>query len=467
MTSVESFPMTARSRRLRSEYDLAPRQRLYEEYFAFGMTSFHSPVGTLDVPARRYRYNGKERDEETGLYYYGARYYAAWLGRWTSCDPSGADGPNRYSYVRNCPITLTDPNGEQSRHRHLVDGPRRPRHRNRGVSIPPGHQRVGKPNYDFSAQYIAERHQQEAADAAYANSMTPDQERAALKAYARQQDPRTGTSETDFGSWFLKNSNDLMIGVGAFTVGTIGALIAPEVVVPALLDWGAPSSVANLGGATAGGAFGNLTSNVFAQSAKKGDVNVSEALGAGAQGGALGGLSTAALQTLALYRGARFAFLSPLVSSPYNLEPSNGQFDTLLANKRARPQLNQGVGRFGVGDIFRNIRGRVGVRAELGQDNVLDLYIKTGPSTPSGEELFAEAFNAFGGQNIQGIRGTWVDAPGIRDNLISFRTARAAGASPEDAAFRTFTGKMAHRAGFMNVQIIENLADRVVVEFRR
>ncbi|MBK8943481.1 MAG: hypothetical protein IPM79_39265 [Polyangiaceae bacterium] len=28
-------------------------------------------------------------DEETGLYYPGARYYAAWLGRWTSADPLG------------------------------------------------------------------------------------------------------------------------------------------------------------------------------------------------------------------------------------------------------------------------------------------------------------------------------------------------------------------------------------------
>jgi len=87
----------------------------YEEYFAFGMTSFHSANGSFVptyVSQRCYRYNGKERDEETGLYYYGARYYAAWLGRWLSCDPSGADGPNRYSYVRNCPIRLLDPNGE-------------------------------------------------------------------------------------------------------------------------------------------------------------------------------------------------------------------------------------------------------------------------------------------------------------------------------------------------------------------
>ena len=44
---------------------------------------------------KRYRYTGKERDEESGLHYHGARYYAPWLGRWTSCDPKGfIDGTN-------------------------------------------------------------------------------------------------------------------------------------------------------------------------------------------------------------------------------------------------------------------------------------------------------------------------------------------------------------------------------------
>ena len=83
----------------------------YEEYFAFGMTSFHSANGSIDVSARRYRYNGKERDEETGLYYYGARYYAAWLGRWTAVDPSGNAAGSRYTYVGNHPIHATDPTG--------------------------------------------------------------------------------------------------------------------------------------------------------------------------------------------------------------------------------------------------------------------------------------------------------------------------------------------------------------------
>src|SRR5215831_8329031 len=43
----------------------------------------------------------------------GARYYAAWLGRWTSADPMGigADGPGIYNYTRGSPVTLSDPSG--------------------------------------------------------------------------------------------------------------------------------------------------------------------------------------------------------------------------------------------------------------------------------------------------------------------------------------------------------------------
>ncbi len=81
----------------------------YEEYFPFGATSFRSETG--EVSKRRYRYNGKERDEETALHYYGARYYAAWLGRWTRLDPVTVDGPNRYAYVRNNPVRIRDPHG--------------------------------------------------------------------------------------------------------------------------------------------------------------------------------------------------------------------------------------------------------------------------------------------------------------------------------------------------------------------
>lgn len=84
----------------------------YEEYFPFGSAAYQAMDQAIKAAAKRYRYIGKERDEETGLFYHGVRYYASWLGRWTSCDPAGiVDGPDLYRYSRNNPIKLSDPNG--------------------------------------------------------------------------------------------------------------------------------------------------------------------------------------------------------------------------------------------------------------------------------------------------------------------------------------------------------------------
>jgi RHS repeat-associated protein len=66
----------------------------------------------------RSRSSGKERDNETGLDYFGARYYSGAQGRWTSPDPGNAGASlgdpqswNAYAYTRNNPLKYIDPNG--------------------------------------------------------------------------------------------------------------------------------------------------------------------------------------------------------------------------------------------------------------------------------------------------------------------------------------------------------------------
>ena len=52
-----------------------------EEYSPYGETVLGS------YAHKRYRFAGRERDEESGLDYSQARYYAPWLARWISPDP--------------------------------------------------------------------------------------------------------------------------------------------------------------------------------------------------------------------------------------------------------------------------------------------------------------------------------------------------------------------------------------------
>src|SRR5829696_4525713 len=83
----------------------------YEEYYPFGSTSYSARSNRTGA-YKRYRYTGKEHDDETGLYYYRARYYAHWICRWLNCDPLGLiDGVCLYAYVRNNPINYIDTSG--------------------------------------------------------------------------------------------------------------------------------------------------------------------------------------------------------------------------------------------------------------------------------------------------------------------------------------------------------------------
>ena len=85
----------------------------YEEFHPFGTTSYRSGSSESEVSLKRYKYVGKERDEETGLYYYGARYYASWIGRFVSVDPLQDKYPyyTPYQYAGNKPVTMLDIDG--------------------------------------------------------------------------------------------------------------------------------------------------------------------------------------------------------------------------------------------------------------------------------------------------------------------------------------------------------------------
>lgn len=92
----------------------------YEEYLPYGNTAFLAGDNVREIETHAYRYAGKERDDATGLYYFGHRYYAPWLGRWMSPDPAGPiDDLNLYQYAQNNPISNFDPDGLQTRGREI------------------------------------------------------------------------------------------------------------------------------------------------------------------------------------------------------------------------------------------------------------------------------------------------------------------------------------------------------------
>ena len=80
------------------------------EYFAFGETFVEEHSNRKHTP---YKFNGKELDEETGLYYYGARYYDAKTSIWLAVDPMAEKRlwVTPYNFVQNNPLTRIDPDG--------------------------------------------------------------------------------------------------------------------------------------------------------------------------------------------------------------------------------------------------------------------------------------------------------------------------------------------------------------------
>ena len=87
-----------------------------------------APSSTTTADAAEQHFTGKERDAESGLDYFGARYYASNMGRWMSPDWSAKEEPvpyaklgnpqtlNLYSYVQNNPLSQMDDDGHETLH---------------------------------------------------------------------------------------------------------------------------------------------------------------------------------------------------------------------------------------------------------------------------------------------------------------------------------------------------------------
>ena len=83
----------------------------HTEYIAFGEVLFEEHSTSKTMP---YLFNGKELDTETGLYYYGARYYDPRVSIFLNVDPLAEKTMTPYAYTNNNPIMLVDPTGMEA-----------------------------------------------------------------------------------------------------------------------------------------------------------------------------------------------------------------------------------------------------------------------------------------------------------------------------------------------------------------
>ena len=123
-----------------------------EEYTPYGETSFGS------FARKRYRFQGKERDEN-GFNYHEARYYSPWLARWASVDPiAPSDGINPYVFAASNPMNFTDSSGMRA------EGP---------AEVPSGTKTID-PHKCYDAEYV----DQQVRNRQDFDNLSPEQKRA-------------------------------------------------------------------------------------------------------------------------------------------------------------------------------------------------------------------------------------------------------------------------------------------------
>ena len=109
-----SFPFA-----MKYEYDSRKNctSQMKREQVFFSVSHFASPLPIVNCQLSTvnwiHTFSAKEKDTETGLSYFGARYYSSDLSIWLSVDPMSDKYPSMspYVYCANNPVKLVDPNG--------------------------------------------------------------------------------------------------------------------------------------------------------------------------------------------------------------------------------------------------------------------------------------------------------------------------------------------------------------------
>ncbi|NUQ79764.1 MAG: RHS repeat-associated core domain-containing protein, partial [Polyangiaceae bacterium] len=370
----------------------------YEEYHPFGTTAYRSASAGVEVSERRYRYTGKERDEETGLFYFGGRYLPPWLGRWTTVDPAGlVDGPGLYTYARNSPASLSDPDG-------------------RTVPIPPPIRmpwEVAEAK-DTLGDVINE----------IMNKAVPP-EAAKQQAAAGSQAPSVA---------------------GA----AVARPLAPSVTPPAR---GEASGVFRI-------APSNAPRGSGPKSSPGGGAGAAVAIGVGivliemGVGWLIHKLSANSGGIASPPPGPPTPPPAPGMT-PAIPPPPKSEKEPRSSSGAPKTEATPATSSLGKDFAFFNSSDpRNAIIASL-ENGILTTAIeapKDAKNRISGSELFEMAVNHFGRNAIKGVRGSWT----YGDNLktINRLTGEGEKLSLEYAARQTFTGKMAERLGFTHVEIV-------------